>query len=440
MQFDEAIAYLLSLGHETLTVKLGLRNTELLLEALGNPHKEFFSVQIAGTNGKGSTAAFADSIVRAAGLRSGLYTSPHLVSMTERIRIDGSEITHERFAQLATEVRVACETLMAQQTLSTYPTFFEQVTAIALLAFKQAGVDLAILETGLGGRLDATTCAAARVVAITPIGLDHQEYLGETIEQIAAEKAATIRPGVRALVSPQTPIVQEVIQRAAAVSKVDPTYDENRIDLEDSTGDGRFCVSFHTRTSGYRRVWLSLRGRHQITNASLALLIAEVLRAEGFVIQHNAVIKGLEQAQHPGRLEFISAKPAVLYDGAHNPAGARALREYLDEFALRPLTMVFGAMGDKKLDQMAEILFPLADHLILTPVDSPRSASVEILRQLASSTLEADQITCTNSVKEAATTAIAKTDPQGLICFNGSLYLIGEAKRYCSFNLACAGP
>src|SRR5215510_14877749 len=192
MYFQDAVEYLLSLGHETLTIKLGLRNTELLLASLGNPERSFPSVQIAGTNGKGSTAAMLDSICRAAGIRCGLYTSPHLVSITERIRVSGMQITPEGFAACVTTVRDAS----AQLQIEALPTFFEQLSAAALLAFKNAGIELAILETGLGGRLDSTTAAKASVVAITSISMDHEEYLGNTIESIASEKAAIIRPGV----------------------------------------------------------------------------------------------------------------------------------------------------------------------------------------------------------------------------------------------------
>src|SRR6185503_8775322 len=197
MNFQAAVKYLLSLGHETLTIKLGLRNTELLLGALDNPERAFPSVQIAGTNGKGSTAVMLDSICRAAGIKTGLYTSPHLVSITERVKVSGVEITREEFAACATAVREVSEQL------ETLPTFFEQVTAIALIAFRNAHIELAILETGLGGRLDSTTAANANIVAITQIALDHQEYLGNTIASIAAEKAAIIRPEVQAVIGKQ---------------------------------------------------------------------------------------------------------------------------------------------------------------------------------------------------------------------------------------------
>ena len=205
MTFEGAVQYLLGLGHETLTMKLGLRNTELLLNALDNPERAFPSVQIAGTNGKGSTAAMLDSICRAAGIKCGLYTSPHLVSITERIRVSGEAIAPEEFAACATTVRDVSEQLLRDKQIEALPTFFEQLTAIALLAFRNAGIELAILETGLGGRLDSTTAANARIVAITQIAMDHEEYLGHTLESIASEKAAIIRPGVEAVIANNNP-------------------------------------------------------------------------------------------------------------------------------------------------------------------------------------------------------------------------------------------
>src|SRR6185369_8021278 len=205
MQFREAVDYLLGLGHETLTIKLGLRNTELLLAALDNPERAFNSVQIAGTNGKGSTAVMLDSICRAAGIKCGLYTSPHLVSITERITVAGTQISQEEFAACVTRVREVSEQLLNDKQLETLPTFFEQLTVAALLAFRNARIELAILETGLGGRLDSTTAAKASIVAITPIAMDHEEFLGNTLASIAAEKAAIIRPGVQAVIAKQEP-------------------------------------------------------------------------------------------------------------------------------------------------------------------------------------------------------------------------------------------
>src|SRR6266550_1556305 len=224
MHFDGALSYLLSLGHETLTIKLGLENTETLLAALGDPQAQFPAVQIAGTNGKGSTAAFLDSICRAAEIRAGLFTSPHLVSITERIKIGGESISEDEFARFTSTVKEAAEELIQQGRLETLPTFFEHVTAIALLAFREAKVELAILETGLGGRLDSTTAAGADIVAITPIAMDHEEYLGNTLAEIAAEKAAIIRPGVTAIVAPQSKEVREVIIRQGETVGVEARF------------------------------------------------------------------------------------------------------------------------------------------------------------------------------------------------------------------------
>src|ERR1043166_8963938 len=222
MDYDEALQYLLSLGHETLAIKLGLRNTKLLLNSLSNPQHSFPAVQIAGTNGKGSTASFLDSICRQAGIRTGLYTSPHLESITERVKIGGSEIAREDFAKYATTVRDAANRLLRTGEIEALPTFFEHLTAIALVAFRDARVELAVLETGLGGRLDATTSARASIVAITPVALDPQEYLGDTLAQIAAEKAAIIRPGVRAVVAPQEPEAEAVILARCRECGVEP--------------------------------------------------------------------------------------------------------------------------------------------------------------------------------------------------------------------------
>lgn len=428
MNFDEAIQYLLSLGHETLALKLGLRNTELLLESLAGPHKSFESVQIAGTNGKGSTAVVLDSICRDAGIKTGLFTSPHLISITERIRIDGREIPKEDFAKYAGQVRVAAESLVVRGLLEALPTFFEHVTAIALLAFKEAGISLAILETGLGGRLDATTVAGAETVAITPLALDHQEHLGETLEEIAAEKAAIIRWGVTAIIAPQTPEALDVILQRCAECNVEPSVDDCRIEIENATADGRFRVTFATREGRYENVLLGLRGRHQIINVTLAIRLAESLRRRGFATPTASIVEGIETARHAGRLELLEGHPSLLLDGAHNPSGAQALREFLDEFVHIPLTLVFGAMKDKKLREIAAILFPTADQLILTSPDNPRAAGLADLHCLAETIVDQKNILAAPSVRQALCRAQEVTPNGGLICVTGSLYLIGEVK------------
>ena len=425
MNFDEALSYLLSLGHETLAMKLGLTNTELLLEKLGNPQRTYPAVQIAGTNGKGSTAVMLDSICRAAGLRTGLFTSPHLVRITERAKIGGQEVSQSDFARWALTVREAVGQLLDNGSLAAPPTFFEQVTAIALLAFAEAKVDLAILETGLGGRLDSTTVAGAETIAITPIALDHQEYLGETLAQIAAEKAAIIRPGVQAVVAPQPAAVRAVIFKRCQDCGVTPQIDDWAATIVGATDDGRFRVVFETDRDRYDEVTLGLRGRHQILNAGVAIRLAESLLEGGFQIP-RAIIQGLAEAKHAGRLELRSETPALLFDGAHNPSGAQALRDYLDEFVKIPVTMVFGAMGDKDLKSMAAILFPAAEHLILTQPDTSRAASPALLKSMTVG-LDSSRISVTRNIEEALRQASRVTQADEMTCVTGSLYLVGEA-------------
>ena len=425
MNFDEALQYLLGLGHETLAMKLGLRNTELLLESLGHPHSSYQSVQIAGTNGKGSTAVMLDSICRAGGIRTGLYTSPHLISITERIKIDGNEISTAKFAELATEVRRAADLLLTENKIEALPTFFEHVTAIALLAFKKAGVQLAILETGLGGRLDATTVAGATTVAITPIAMDHEEYLGNTLSEIASEKAAIIRPGVRAHIGVQPRDALEVVLKRAADASVVPDITQAAVDVESVTSDGRYTITLKTSKDSYEHMAIGPRGGHQIQNAALAVRVAESLR-EKFQIPKDAIFDGLEKAAYSGRLELYQGSPPILLDGAHNPAGARALRDYLDEFVRPPITLVFGAMRDKKLELIAQILFPKIAQLIATRPESPRAADPEYLRELAANYNTIQNIQVVLSSTEALKKAKQITPPDGLICVTGSLYLVGE--------------
>jgi len=429
MTFKETLSYLFGLGHETLAIKLGLQNTELLLERLGNPQRAFESVQIAGTNGKGSTAVILDSICRAAKIRTGLFTSPHLVSVTERIRVDGIDISEEDFGKYASEVRLAAEDLVSRGKLATLPTFFEHVTAIALLAFRDAGVRLAVLETGLGGRLDATTVAGAATVAITPLALDHQEYLGETLAEIAFEKASIIHRGVTAIIAPQTePALDVVLRRCADCDVESLVIDETGNRVEHVTDGGCLIVTFETSEARYEKVRLGLRGRHQIMNAAVAIALAEALGKRGFEISAGAIIEGVEEVRHEGRLELVQDHPSFLFDGAHNPSGALALREFLDEFVRLPLTLIFGAMKDKKVEEIGAILFPGANNLIVTQPANPRAAGIAELQGMAAQFIESKKIHMALTPNEALQKAKVVTPADGVICVTGSLYLVGEFK------------
>lgn len=510
MNFEEAVKYLYSLGNEVLAMKLGLENPRRLFKALGNPQQNFLKIQVAGTNGKGSVCAFLDSICRQAGIKTGLYTSPHLISVTERIKIDGESISEEDFARYATIVRnIIEESGSENKEISTpnqvtgtsnsidgtsdkeigtsdketgnenlvrgtfgkesgtsnkesrtsykekgtanliagtsnsikgsenliegtanlitgsenqiIPTFFEQMTAIALIAFAENKVDLAILETGLGGRLDATTAANAEIVAITPIDYDHQQYLGETLKEIAGEKAAIIRQDTKVIVAPQPKDAEQVIKGKCRELGVEPLWATTNIKSKVYDEADYLIVStnFKTEKNNYPGVVLGLTGKHQAANAAVAIGIVETLRELDFKITDDAVWIGLETAQHKGRLEYYKS---ILFDGAHNIAGAKALRDYLQEFIKQPITLIFGAMKDKQIKEIAEILFPLADKLILTKPDNPRSALPEELAELTT-----QNVHLTESVAEAL--ALAKEFPDNLTCVTGSLYLVGEAQK-----------
>jgi len=427
MNYDEAVSYLYQLGHETLAMKLGLESVRRLASAAGDPQNKLPAVHIAGTNGKGSSAAMTAAIADAAGLRVGLYTSPHLVEITERIRIGGVDISAEDFARLAGDVRDTGERLVAAGDLPALPTFFEQVTVIGFLYFAEKEVDLAVLEVGLGGRLDATNICRPVVTAITPVGEDHQQYLGSSLASIAGEKAGIIKPSVPVVSSPQLPEVMEVIRaRSAEVAAPLVSVEDLSVLTVARGSDGFYSMHCKTERDVYD-VSLTLRGRHQTTNAQTAIHIAEQLHSAGFAVEHPSIIAGLGQVVWPGRLEMVrtSAGRDLLLDGAHNPDGARCLRAFLDEqFSGVPLTMMFGAMSDKPLAEMAQILFPAATTVIATRIANPRTVEPLRIEELAlgfnRSALRAE------SAAEALAVAERTTPAGGLICAAGSLYLVGE--------------
>ncbi len=416
MNFSEAETYLFSLGNEVSAMKLGLENIRALLVALGSPQQKFLKVQVAGTNGKGSTCAFIDSIVRAAGIRTGLFTSPHLVSITERIQIDGQKIDEANFARRSTFVRDTAERLLATGGLAYRPTFFEQITAIALLEFAESRAELAILETGLGGRLDATTAAEAGIAVITRIDLDHQEYLGDTLEAVAREKAAIIGPSTRtAIIGPQIPEALRVIEDRI-----------NLINTQRVEGGGSKLESlFLEHSSRYEPDQIGLKGRHQAENAAIAVAAVKALTRHSPISDENIAL-GLVNARHPGRLEY---QGHYLFDGAHNPGGARALAAYLNDLEPRPITIIFGAMEGKRVAEMAAVIFPKAEHVVLTRPENSRSAYLSDLVLAVPKEFEPSRLTLTENVGDAINAAEDLAGPDGLILVTGSLYLVGEVKR-----------
>lgn len=427
MNFDESQEYLYSLGNEVAAMKLGLENIRGLLDALGSPHENYLKVQVAGTNGKGSVCAFLDSICREANIKTGLYTSPHLISITERVRIDGVDISENEFARIATHVRDTAEAMLANGELEYRPTFFEQMTAIALVAFAEAKVELAILETGLGGRLDATTAAAAEIAAITRIDLDHQEYLGDTIEKIAAEKAAIIREDTRTVVIgvQQESVLKFLMDRCKELGIFPQSSQKQFIWSVDFRSGEQTVEEFDVEPPSFEEV-LGLKGRHQEENAHIAVMIAgELANDFDLEISEDEMRSGIMIAKHPGRLEY---QGRYLLDGAHNIGGAKSLAEYISEYEERPITMIFGAMNDKSVAEILSILSPLVDKIVLTEPSNSRSLSYDELLEQLPIGYGKERVFATDSVEHAIEIAEEISPYNGINLVTGSLYLVGEVK------------
>ena len=410
MTYPQAVQFLYSLGNEVLTAKLGLERILAVLEALGNPHLAYRVIHVAGTNGKGSTCAMLDAGLRAAGLRSGLYTSPHLVEPTERIQVDGIPISQAAFARAFDVVHEAALSLP----LDCHPTYFETVTAMAFWIFREMDVETAVVEVGLGGRLDATNVVQPALTVITPIDFDHQAYLGNTLEEIAGEKAGILKTGVPAVFAPQRPAAGEVLKKRAQ-KLGSPVTDSAQFQPRAVESDDR--GSWFVTHAG-ERLRCPLAGEHQVENAVTAALALEHLGIDP---------SGIADTRWPGRLEHVAPNPDILLDGAHNPAGARALARYLGRFyGNRRVWMIFGAMSDKAVAEVGEILFPCAQELVFTAPHTPRAMSPQQLVTLAGrGQTESDIATALDLVRSQAEAGDA-------IVVTGSLYLVGEARALLS--------
>jgi dihydrofolate synthase/folylpolyglutamate synthase len=463
MSYDSAVASMFALGHElaqTPSHKFDLAHMRVLLEGLHHPERAFPSVLIAGTNGKGSTAATLASILQASGLKTALYTSPHLLRINERIRINGKEISDDDFAALHAKVDRVAERLIDQKDLPWHPSFFEMMTAIAFTRFAREHVQIAVLEVGMGGRLDATNVVEPLVSVITDISLDHQKYLGNTVAEIAREKAGIIRPGGVVVTLPQQPEANDVIGNTildldavgvSAVQYVPPVSpgaepylrpDRRRRSLTAKHAEStspQYVSRYPLQVMGEQiLVESSLVGRHQLRNIALAVATAEALSKKGLSpITPQSIESGIRETRWPGRFQVLpprDAWPEIVLDVAHNPAGAWALRSALSErYGDRPLIFVFGAMRDKAISEMAEILFPLAERVFATRPENPRSASPEEIELAASRT--GAEIRAFAEVNTALDRARAAAGPQGVMVVTGSIYLVGEAMRHLGVKL-----
>jgi dihydrofolate synthase/folylpolyglutamate synthase len=441
--YEAAIAHLNALIPELFSApgqprrKFSLHEIGVLCESLGNPQRQFPSVLIAGTNGKGSTASTLASIAREAGLRVGLYTSPHLDRVNERIRLGlpsegDAEIPDATFARLYFQVIRAAEQLVADGKLPTLPSFFELLTALSFLYFAESKVDLAILEVGMGGRLDATNIVEPLASVITDISLDHQEWLGATIALIAREKAGILRPNGTLITLPQHPEANQAIGEVATELNVRgvPATDYMPIMGTDPIRPYTVQIPFNGTTQTIR-IDSPLHGAHQHRNLALAIATAiELAQNHGFPITPAAIERGIRTTRWPGRMELIQipGEPEYILDVAHNPAGAWALRAALSATPSNPpQTLIFACLRDKPLREMTQILFPLFDQVVLAPIHSPRATDVADLTAAAEATGVPAHPAST--VAEAIAIARELTSANGRIVISGSVYLVGEARH-----------
>jgi dihydrofolate synthase / folylpolyglutamate synthase len=437
MNYGESLKYLFSLGRElaaptqAAAAKFDLENISTLAEALGHPEKKYRSVHIAGTNGKGSTAAFTESILRTAGIKTGLYTSPHLEKINERIRVNGEEISDEKFAESFSKIQSSIEELLAQGKLRVHPTFFEVVTALAFEQFAKAGVEIAVFEVGLGGRLDATNIVIPEVSVITRVDFDHENFLGHSLEEIAGEKAGIIKAGIPLVLAEQRPeasavILKRATELGAPIYQIEKEFRTPKIGLE----DGRARAEVVEIGSGERfKVTPKLRGRFQLENALSAIGVAQIFKKRGASILKETIERGIANAIWPGRIEKLQSGPDLYLDGAHNPSAARELAVFLKEnCGGRRVTLLFAAMRDKAVDEIAGILFPLAFEVIITQPRISRAISAAQLAEMAGE--YAARFRVIPNAEAALEEALASSGPTDAVFVTGSLYLVGELRHY----------
>ncbi len=418
--YQQSLDYLY--GLEKFGMIFGLTQVERILNAIGNPHQDIQAIHIGGTNGKGSTAAMIGSILQKEGYRVGLYTSPHLIRFTERIKVNGKEIEEEEVAELSGWIKREIETAGITPPF----TFFDFTTAMALHYFKQKWVDVAILEVGLGGRLDSTNVVDPLLSIITNIAKDHEEYLGKSLLKIAREKAGIIKKGRPLITAAEQPHVVRLFSKLCE-AKSSPYY---------RVGKEFRYVRGEEENFDYeglnRKLWgvrLNLKGFHQVINATTALGAAEVLEDLGYRISTEAMVDGLKEVDWPGRLEMVSSSPRVILDGAHNPAGALVLKECLErEFQYQRLILLLGIMKDKDIQSMLHLLAPRADHIILTKPHTDRAAPPSLLKKALGQNGKKAEVA--EDFKEAIERGLALTHQEDLLCITGSLYTVGEARAY----------
>jgi len=437
MNYEAAVRYLLSLGRElaaptqAAAAKFDLENITVLTERLGRPERAYPSAHIAGTNGKGSTAAFLESILRLAGFKTGLNTSPHLEKINERIRANGEEISDEAFAGTFTRIQGLNEELLAAGKLRGHPTYFECVTAMAFEYFARGRVDFGVFEVGLGGRLDATNIVTPVVSIITRVDFDHENFLGHSLAEIAGEKAGIIKQRVPVVVAEQRPEALAVI-RARAVELECPVIETGsafRVEKERMDSGCSRAIVTEIETGWSIELAPRLPGKFQIQNSLNAVAAVRYLQKRGYRISDEVIGRGITEAVWPGRLEKVQSEPDVYLDGAHNPSAARELAAFLEQnLAGRKIWLVFGALRDKAVDEIAGVLFPLAAEVIFTQPSTTRAISVAQLADITSH--HAAQFTIIPEPEVALEYALDRAAPHDAVFVAGSLYLVGQLRHY----------
>jgi dihydrofolate synthase/folylpolyglutamate synthase len=422
MTYEQSTDYLLSLLGAR-GQRFGLERITRLAELLGRPDRALRIIHVAGTNGKGSVCAMIDAGLRAAGKTVGFHSSPHLVEFTERYKINGHLIEPQRFADIVAQVKAAAEAMAAESNDQLLATLFEAATAIAFRAFEDAGVEWAVVETGLGGRLDATNIVEPELAVITAISLDHQDKLGHDLRSIAGEKAGILKAGARAVFSRQAPEAAQVLAERGAVCE-SVVWAAESWQVRESSADSRGRYRIVADGPGGKQIAarIALPGRHQIENAVTAIAALDTAGVPG-----DAIERGLESVEWPARLEWLDTSPEALLDSAHNPAGAESLARYLRDFcADRRITLIFGASRDKAYAEVAGILFPLAERVILTQAAVSRAATVAELHGAAGH--YAGAVESAPTAAEAWERATRDQSPDRLVVIAGSIFLAGEAR------------
>jgi len=408
-----------------------LRRVEELLARLGNPHLKSRSVHIAGTNGKGSTAAMIASVLTGSGYGTGLYTSPHLITIRERFQVDGRPISRAEFARITTRLKPEVERVNLKAAYGELTTF-ELLTALAFTYFQMKGVDFQVLEVGMGGKFDATNVIRPEVCVITSISLDHTEVLGDSVARIAAEKSGIIKPGSVVVLAPQPDEVVPVIQEACRRQQAELVMVGRDVTWHSLGFDGKQqLLEITGKSSQYRersiyKIRLPLLGYYQMENAASAVAALEVLAERGFAISRDSIVNGLAQASWPGRFQVLRRRPRLVVDGAHNPDAARKLRLSLSQyFEFSRSILIMGASGDKNVAGVVSELVPLFDEVIVTRSGHPRAMEVTRLRAIFEGHgIEAQM---TETVPEALSLAMSRAEAQDLICVSGSLFVVAEA-------------